>query len=75
MAELRRSSGARRRLVTLTGPGGTGKTRLALQAAAELIDEFADGVYFVDLAPLTDPELVLPAIAETLGVREQGGGR
>ena len=60
------------RLVTLTGPGGTGKTRLALQAAAELVDEFPDGVWFVPLASLTDPALVPSAIAEVLGVREAG---
>jgi predicted ATPase len=59
-------------LVTLSGPGGTGKTRLALQVAAELIDGFADGVYFVDLAPIRDPALVASAIAETLGVKESG---
>jgi class 3 adenylate cyclase len=60
------------RLLTLTGPGGTGKTRLALQAAAELLDDFADGVYFVDLAPLIDPALVPQAIAAALGVRAEG---
>jgi predicted ATPase len=58
------------RLVTLTGPGGTGKTRLALQAAAELIDSFADGIFFVNLAPTDDPALVPGTIATTLGLRE-----
>jgi class 3 adenylate cyclase len=61
------------RLLTLTGPGGTGKTRLALQAAAELLDDFAHGVYFVNLAPIRDPDLVATAIAQTLGVKESGG--
>jgi predicted ATPase len=61
------------RFLTLTGPGGTGKTRLALQAAAELLDDSVDGVFFMPLAPLTDPDLVLNAIATTLGVREEGG--
>ena len=60
-------------LLTLTGPGGTGKTRLALQAAAELLDAFPDGVWFVPLAALRDPALVLPAIATALGVREEAG--
>jgi predicted ATPase/class 3 adenylate cyclase len=60
------------RLVTLTGPGGTGKTRLGLQAAAELLDAFADGVFFVDLAPISDPELVVTTIAQTLGVTTTG---
>lgn len=60
------------RLVTLTGPGGTGKTRLALQAAAELVETFADGAWFVALAPLRDPNLVVAAIAHPLGVREAG---
>jgi predicted ATPase/class 3 adenylate cyclase len=60
------------RLVTLTGPGGTGKTRLGFQVAAELLDDFPDGVFFVDLAPITDPGLVTSTIAQTLGVREAG---
>jgi predicted ATPase/class 3 adenylate cyclase len=59
------------RLLTLTGPGGTGKTRLALEAAAELVGEFASGVFLAELAPLADPDLVAPAIAQTLGVRER----
>jgi predicted ATPase/class 3 adenylate cyclase len=62
------------RLVTLTGPGGIGKTRLALQAAAEALDEFPDGVFFVALAAATDPRLVVPTVAQTLGIRE-GAGR
>ena len=60
-------------LLTLTGPGGTGKTRLGLQVAAELSDFFDDGVFFVNLAPINDPELVVPTIAETLGIREGAG--
>ena len=58
------------RLVTLTGPGGTGKTRLAVQAAADLVSRFSDGVYFVDLAPIREPEAVLTTIARTVGIRE-----
>ncbi len=58
------------RLVTLTGPGGTGKTRLAVQAAADLVNRFSDGVYFVDLAPIREPEAVLTTIARTVGIRE-----
>jgi predicted ATPase/class 3 adenylate cyclase/DNA-binding CsgD family transcriptional regulator len=60
------------RLVTLTGPGGTGKTRLGLQVAAELSDTFTDGVFFVNLAPLSDPALVVPTIAQTLELKEIG---
>jgi predicted ATPase/class 3 adenylate cyclase len=56
------------RLLTITGPGGTGKTRLALQVAAELVGSLADGVFWVPLAGLTDPELVLPSIGQTIGV-------
>ena len=59
--------------MTLTGPGGTGKTRLSLQIAAELIEQFADGVYLVNLAPIADPALVPSTIAHVLGVREMGG--
>jgi predicted ATPase/class 3 adenylate cyclase len=58
------------RLLTLTGPGGIGKTRLALQAAADLLDDFPDGTYFASLATLTEAELLIPAVAETLGVKE-----
>jgi predicted ATPase/class 3 adenylate cyclase/Tfp pilus assembly protein PilF len=61
------------RLVTLTGPGGTGKTRLGLQVVAELVDDFEDGVFFVSLAPISDPALVASAIGQTLGVREVAG--
>ncbi len=57
-------------LVTLTGPGGVGKTRLCLQVAAEVSEHFADGTWFLYLAPITDPDLVIPTIAHTLGVRE-----
>ena len=60
------------RLVTLTGPGGSGKTRLALQAAAELVEDFTQGVYFVALEPIADLALLLPTIAQTLGLRETG---
>jgi predicted ATPase/class 3 adenylate cyclase len=61
------------RLLTLTGTGGTGKTRLALQSAAELIDEFEDGVFFVALAPVSDPELVATTLAGALSVSESAG--
>src|SRR5258708_3058106 len=60
------------RLLTLTGPGGTGKTRLGLQVAAELSDLFADGVFFVNLAPISDPALVVPTITQTLELKETG---
>jgi predicted ATPase/class 3 adenylate cyclase len=75
-AQLRRNAnkgrGSEVRLVTLTGTGGTGKTRLGFQVAAELLDTFIDGVYFVNLAPISDLTLVASAIAQTLGVTESG---
>ncbi len=58
------------RLLTLTGTGGVGKTRLALEVACSMVDEFADGVCFVSLAPVNDPALVMPAIAQAFGLRE-----
>src|SRR5262245_17466053 len=61
------------RVLTLTGTGGTGKTRLALQLAAEVVEAFPNGVFFVSLAPVRDWELVAPTIARTLGLREQAG--
>ncbi len=60
-------------LVTLTGPGGTGKTRLAVAVAGKLLTTFRDGVYFVSLAALTDPKLVAPAIAKSLSLQEVKG--
>jgi predicted ATPase/class 3 adenylate cyclase len=57
------------RILTMTGPGGTGKTRLALQAAAEVSADFADGVFFVDLAPVTDPDIVPTRILDAIGVQ------
>ena len=59
------------RLLTLTGPGGAGKTRLGLQVAAELSDSFVDGVFFVNLAPISDSTLVVPTVAETLDIQER----
>ncbi|MGE5641916.1 MAG: ATP-binding protein, partial [Byssovorax cruenta] len=61
------------RLVTLTGSGGTGKTRLSIQVATEILEHFKDGIWFIELAAITDPELVPNAVANTLGVREQSG--
>ena len=58
------------RLLTLTGPGGIGKTRLSLLVAAELLDDFRDGACFVSLAPISDAALVLPTIAQALGLKE-----
>lgn len=75
--ELRESSGmlerADVRVLTLTGAAGTGKTRLALQVAADLLDAFPDGVFFVSLGSITAGHLVVPTIAQTLAVREQAG--
>ena len=65
--------GVRARLLTLTGAGGSGKTRLALQAAAQLLDAFPDGVWFIELAPLSDPALVPQSLLSTLGLIEQAG--
>ena len=64
---------AEHRLVTLTGSGGTGKTRLSLQVAADLLEKFDHGVWFVELAPLTDPDLIPQTILSTIGVQEQQG--
>jgi predicted ATPase len=69
IAELRRGVNEHH-LVTLTGSGGTGKTRLSLQVAAEVMDSFPDGVWFLELAPVTDPALVPNTLANLLGLRE-----
>lgn len=62
---------SRARLITLTGPGGTGKTRLSLQTASQLLDMFVAGVWLVELASLNDPSLVPQSVAQTLGLREE----
>jgi predicted ATPase/class 3 adenylate cyclase len=59
-------------LLTLTGPGGSGKTRLALHAARELLDDYPDGVFFIELAPITEPRLVPSSIAASVGARAEG---
>ncbi|HXD09894.1 MAG TPA: AAA family ATPase, partial [Anaerolineales bacterium] len=72
IAELKQELEAHR-LVTLTGSGGTGKTRLSLQVAADLLEKFDHGVWFVELAPLTDSDLIPQTILSTIGVQEQQG--
>jgi predicted ATPase/class 3 adenylate cyclase/DNA-binding NarL/FixJ family response regulator len=72
MEELRRII-SNDRVVTLTGAGGIGKTRLALEVAAQLLGEFDDGVCYVDLAPITDPQIVPVTVAHTLGLPDQPG--
>ena len=64
---------AQNRLVTVSGAGGAGKTRLAIQLAAQLTGEFGDGVWYVDLAPITDPDVVPVAVARALGLPDQPG--
>ncbi len=61
------------RLISLIGPGGTGKTRLSLQVANALLESFVDGVWLVELAPLTDPQFIVPTLATPLGLSEQPG--
>src|SRR5579863_7753082 len=60
------------RLLTLTGTAGVGKTRLAFEVARKLVHDFADGVHVVSLAPISDPDLVIPTIAHRLGLMESG---
>ena len=72
MTDVRRIL-ADNRLVTLTGAGGVGKTRLAIEVAGRMMGEFRDGVWYVDLAPITDPDLVPVAVARALGLPDQPG--
>jgi predicted ATPase/class 3 adenylate cyclase len=72
LADVRKQLG-NARLLTLLGAGGLGKTRLSLQVAAEVLDDYPDGVWFVDLAPLADERLVPQAAASVLGVKEEAG--
>src|SRR5215204_2613937 len=71
--EAVKSELAMTRLLTLTGVGGCGKTRLALEVARDLVEAYSDGVWLVDLAPLSEAEMVLQAVAQALNVREQTG--
>ena len=72
MAEVRQLL-AEHRLVTLTGAGGAGKTRLAIEVAGQMVDEFDDGVWYVDLAPITHPDLVPVTVARAFGLPDQPG--
>jgi predicted ATPase/class 3 adenylate cyclase len=72
IVEVKQALGSHR-LLTLTGSGGTGKTRLSLQVAADLLDQFPHGVWFVELAPLTDSKLIPQTILAALGLSEQAG--
>ena len=72
MAQLRQTVEGNR-LVTLTGAGGAGKTRLAVEVAAQLTAEFGDGVWYVDLAPITNPAVAPVSVARTLGLPDQAG--
>ncbi|HVA88995.1 MAG TPA: BTAD domain-containing putative transcriptional regulator, partial [Chloroflexota bacterium] len=72
ITQLLRSGG--NRLLTLVGPGGCGKSRLAIEVGRLLLDDYPDGVYLVELAPLTDPNLLAQAVADALGLRGEAGG-
>jgi predicted ATPase/class 3 adenylate cyclase len=73
IAEVKREL-EKHRLVTLTGSGGTGKTRLSLQVAVDLLDHFQHGIWFIELAPLTDADLIPQTILSAIGIQEQPGG-
>ncbi|MEZ4619097.1 MAG: hypothetical protein R2867_26785 [Caldilineaceae bacterium] len=64
-----------RRLVSIVAPGGMGKSHLAIAVATELVPHYADGVFFVAMAPLTDAETIVPTIAAAVGYTFQGDGR